>query len=468
MFCPNCGAQNAPGARFCSGCGAPLGSAQRQQPQQQYRKPQFQRAARAAAGGAAKKAGGGLLKKLLTAVLVLGVGSAAVSMIGDVLDDDGGGNNESKPSVISNNNNNRNNGGATVTADGVTISMEKEVYAPGETITVRYEGVSATLAANGAWIGMAGHLNAAAEFTGQGFLPEGSGKATMKAPNAPGQYQVRLFKASDATESNLIARLDFTVTNGSVTPPSVDSGTVYYLLQTYEFPVDEKEGEEEFLLYKVEFDSDAGLAYLYDLSIPDDEVFFFEWDGSSLHLPGSEYAENGRMELQIRDDGVISGYATADGETSYWRFSPVAPLGDEWITVETEETFELKKEYRLEDGKSRIDDVFMDEVRTFASAHGSSMTPASKPDEGGGGGNPPQPTNQFTDEQIQYYIQIEGQRHIREFTEWKANPDSFRHADHMQLPANAGITQEEFERRADEYASRNGPSDYVPIETWKD
>ena len=37
MFCPNCGTQNADGAKFCSGCGAPLGA---QQPQQQYQQPQ--------------------------------------------------------------------------------------------------------------------------------------------------------------------------------------------------------------------------------------------------------------------------------------------------------------------------------------------------------------------------------------------------------------------------------------------
>ena len=43
MFCPNCGTQNADGARFCSACGAPLGAQQQQyrQPQPQYQ-PQVQ------------------------------------------------------------------------------------------------------------------------------------------------------------------------------------------------------------------------------------------------------------------------------------------------------------------------------------------------------------------------------------------------------------------------------------------
>lgn len=459
MFCPNCGKNIAEGARFCPGCGAPIGSAK--QPQRQVarlggRPSQAGGRSVRTAGTVAKKAGGGLLKKLLIgAVALVGVSTAASYIMEQGTDGShivGTGNGSSK------------------SAEGVTLVMEKTVYAPEERFDVDYAGVSEALADAGAWIGIAGHLEDAEEYLNQEYLSEGRGTVTMRAPTEPGDYEIRFFKSSVAGRESLVssASLGFTVRAESV-PPEIDSGAAYYLWQSYEFPVDEKEGEEEFLLYKVEFDSDAHLAYLYDLSIPDDEVYFFEWNGSSLHFPGSEYAENGGMELQIRDDGVISGYITADGETSYWRLSPVAPLGDEeWITVETEETFETRREYRLEDGNSKIDDIFMDEVRAFAAAHGLSMTPGSKPEEGNGNGNPPEITNQFTEEQIQYYIQIEGQRHIREYIEWKADPDGFSHADHMQLPSNAGITQAEFEQRADEYAYRNGPSDYVPIETWKD
>ena len=463
MFCPNCGKNIAEGARFCPGCGAPIGGA-KQPRQQSYRQPQ--RHVARLGGGASrgggrsvrtvKKAGGGLLKNLLIGVVALvGVSTAANYIMEHGTDNSrivGTGNGSSK------------------SAEGVTLALEKTVYAPGERFDVDYAGVSEALADAGAWIGIAGRLEDAEEYLNQEYLSEGRGTVTMRAPAEPGDYEVRFFKSPVAGRESLVssASLGFTVRVESV-PPEIDSGVAYYLWQSYEFPVDEKEGEEEFLLYKAEFDSDEGLAYLYDLSIPDDEVYFFEWNGSSLHFPGSEYAENGGMELQIRDDGVISGYITADGETAYWRLSPVAQMGDEeWITVETEETFETRKEYRLEDGNSRIDDIFMDEVRAFAAAHGLSMTPGSKPEEGDGNGNPLEITNQFTEEQIQYYIQIEGQRHIREYTEWKTDPDGFSHADHMQLPSNAGITQEEFEQRADEYAYRKGPSDYVPIETWKD
>ena len=66
------------------------------------------------------------------------------------------------------------------------------------------------------WIGVAGYLNAPSEFRSQGFLPEGHGTASMKVPNTPGQYQVRLFKGTDATEANLIGALDFTVMGETV------------------------------------------------------------------------------------------------------------------------------------------------------------------------------------------------------------------------------------------------------------
>ena len=235
MFCPNCGTQNAPGARFCSGCGTPLASApqQPQQPQQQYRQPQQQyqqprqtqyqpqyrqatgRAARKAAKRAAKKAGGGFLKKIVTAALVVSVGGVAVSVGSELL---GGG------GIV------RSDSGDSVEALGVTLSIPHTVYEPGDTVTVTYDGVSEELAANGAWLGMAGHLNAPTEFLNQEFLYPGSGKLPMKAPQVPGTYQVRFFKGREASEDNLAASLEFAVVAEKKTEKST-----YYVSQGFTY-----------------------------------------------------------------------------------------------------------------------------------------------------------------------------------------------------------------------------------------
>jgi|GEM_PF-3213473 len=73
------------------------------------------------------------------------------------------------------------------------------------------KGVSAGLVSDSVWLGVAGHLNAAAEFEQQEFLAKGNGTVTLKAPGTSGHYQIRFFKANGATEANLAARIDFIV-----------------------------------------------------------------------------------------------------------------------------------------------------------------------------------------------------------------------------------------------------------------
>ena len=194
------------------------------------------RAAGKAAAGVAKKASGGLLKKILIGFAVIAGISTVYTAIDEIQHGSGGNGNDGGGTVVISNNNNSgrsdnggsgnstvtNGSGVTVTAEGVTLSIEKSVYNPGETITVQYSGVSAGLVSDGAWLGIAGYLNDAAEFEGQEFLTKGSGTVTMKAPNAPGQYQVRFFKGSSATVANLAARLDFGVHDSSIPDPDFD------------------------------------------------------------------------------------------------------------------------------------------------------------------------------------------------------------------------------------------------------
>ena len=135
---------------------------------------------------------------------------------------------------------------------------------------------------------------------------------------------------------------------------------------------------------------------------------------------------------------------------------------------ETDETFPYDREDLLVDN-STVDGNFMREVRAYAAAYGLRMATADvqsedKKDNTGD----ISATNQLTDEMLEYYIKLEGERHIREYMDWSDDPEYFTPAEHMQIPSNQrGITQAEFERRADEYAKQHGLSDYVPLETWK-
>ncbi len=210
MFCPNCGTTLPNGSKFCTNCGAKIGNARQSQ----------QNVSRSAATGVAKKAGGGFIKKLAGLVLAGAVVVGGVSIIQDVFGDGG---DPVRPPVVSSSitgtsvSGTKNNGDSiSVTAKGVTLSIDKEVYSPGDTIKARFEGVTEKNVSDGMWIGVAGYLNAPSEFRSQGFLPEGHGTASMKVPNTPGQYQVRLFKGTEATEANLIGALDFTVMGETV------------------------------------------------------------------------------------------------------------------------------------------------------------------------------------------------------------------------------------------------------------
>ena len=261
MFCVKCGARLPDGSAFCSACGARLGAGSganntpphsaggQNQPvrrlgggtqpgENQYnlgqsnasgsgsmngrgvrgntpmRSASSKGAGAAAAGRAsqratgaygsrmAAKASGGLLKKLLIGAAVVVVGGGIISAVAD----NGGGNGDTGKHVTS-------------TSSGVKLELNKSVYSPGDDITVKYDGVSSELADNGAWIGMAGHLNDPEEYLNQEYLSEGSGRIYMKAPSSPGDYEVRLFKSSYASSDSMVSdsSIEFTVATGGDT-----------------------------------------------------------------------------------------------------------------------------------------------------------------------------------------------------------------------------------------------------------
>ena len=210
MFCPKCGAQNAPGAQFCSGCGAPLVA---QQPQQQYRQPQPQgqpqyrsqvqqtvgRAAGKAASGAAKKAGGGLLKKILIGFAVI-AGISTVYTAIDVMRQDNGGN-----STVTN------GGGTTVTGKGVTLSLSKTTLKAGEMLVISYSGVTQEMIDDFCFIGIAPESTGSAGYTRTEYITDASGTVEFEAPPAAGQYEARFYKANGGLDENITARVSFTV-----------------------------------------------------------------------------------------------------------------------------------------------------------------------------------------------------------------------------------------------------------------
>ncbi len=250
----------------------------------------------------------------------------------------------------------------------------------------------------------------------------------------------------------------------------IQDGAYYYLVQCYSYPTEETEAEREYEIVALSFDRGSSMAYMYpydDLSEPDAA---FTYIGSSLY-PYMGGDENNDFSLQIALSGVIKGPVTAGGINMYMRFTPLSLTEDGgWCCVETGETFDFDREDQLVDN-SKVDSNFMSDVRDYAARFGISMTGGTSANNDGNDndGGYQQPDNQLTEEMLNYYIQVEGQRHIQEYVEWEKDPFGFTPADHMQIPSNQrGITQSEFERLADEYAQKNGPSGYVPIETWRD
>lgn len=248
----------------------------------------------------------------------------------------------------------------------------------------------------------------------------------------------------------------------------IQDGAHYYLSQYYGYPSSGEEPERWYEIVALDFDKASGTTYLYPYDNLSEPEGLFYYNGTNLNLYMD--ADND-VNLEILSNGVITGYVKANGENAYMRFTPLSQMEDgRWYCLETGETFDFDREDQLVDN-SKVDSNFMSDVRDYAARFGISMTGGTSANNDGNdnAGGYQQPDNQLTEEMLNYYIQVEGQRHIQEYVEWEKDPFGFTPADHMQIPSNQrGITQSEFERLADEYAQKNGPSGYVPIETWRD
>ena len=126
-------------------------------------------------------------------------------------------------------------GGNNTTAN-VTLTLSKSVFAPGDTVTVKYSGVTQQMISSGAWIGMAGANNAAGEHLNSvNYVKSESGSVTLKAPSGAGSYQVRFYQGQGASDSTLLrsASASFTVVvkTDEVPDPDFDE----YLLITNSF-----------------------------------------------------------------------------------------------------------------------------------------------------------------------------------------------------------------------------------------
>ena len=261
MFCVKCGARLPDGSAFCSKCGARLGAGginngvsntpspgATGQPRPVRRlgetaqsgtgaaRGEGRRTAgaigsRAAATQAASRPAGSVLGKLgglgakkllIAAAAVVGVAAVAGNMDKLVGADKGNISTEgrvtSEKNTGSGGNQNKtgNSSGntdfwGTAKAEGATITIDKDSYDPGETITVSYRDVTDNLVKQGAWLGLAGAQKPASEFSDQVSLSKGSGEITMYAPQSPGAYEVRLYTLSEATDASLSVWQNFSV-----------------------------------------------------------------------------------------------------------------------------------------------------------------------------------------------------------------------------------------------------------------
>ena len=255
----------------------------------------------------------------------------------------------------------------------------------------------------------------------------------------------------------------------------------YFLVQMYVYGSEEDGPEQLTQLMAVDYHSDTGMMYMLDPDDLDEEPEGgIQWNGSTAtSIWGEDTPSDTRIRMDAYAGGVMAGYIQAEGQTMYLRYTPVFNLGDDlWMTLETSEMFAYGDEDALE-GESQLDTIFMNEVTAFARANGLSMeeperAETAKDDYKDWIGTGPNTsggsiaTNQLTQEMLDYYVMVEGQKHIREFIYKEENPNDFPKADHMQLPVNErGITQTQFEQLADEYAAKNGPSNYKPVESWR-
>lgn len=104
------------------------------------------------------------------------------------------------------------------TADGVWLSLDRRTYAPKDTITASYSGVSRALANNRAWIGIAKAGAAPEGYLSFAYVKRGSGTLTFEAPVEAGDYELRFYDKLLANSESLVSgkTVPFTVANADV------------------------------------------------------------------------------------------------------------------------------------------------------------------------------------------------------------------------------------------------------------
>ena len=265
---------------------------------------------------------------------------------------------------------------------------------------------------------------------------------------------------------------------GGGTTSSTD-GLQYFLIQTYGYATDSSNPEKESEVLPVRIDNATGTVYMGDPDDPSDMIPIGTWDGSWLTITDGE--ESVHLHMTSNSSGAMSSGIVADDQAGYIRLTPVTPLGNGTYQVnETGETF--TDEDDLEGGS--IDTQFMSEVISYANANGYSMEYTNHSNNyqpyipsggfGGGGTGMILPSDENQQRQvIEYYIKLEGEKHINEFLANTSSNvddafrDKYKTIEHTHLPPTNVMTQSEFERAADDYAKKYGPSDYVPVESWK-
>lgn len=98
-------------------------------------------------------------------------------------------------------------------SERASISIPKRNYAPGETITVSYSGVSEKLASSGAFVAISYSGSQGWSTISQKTLKAGEGTVSFTAPGNEGKLEIRLYTTDSVSEERLARNMSIPFTN---------------------------------------------------------------------------------------------------------------------------------------------------------------------------------------------------------------------------------------------------------------
>ena len=245
-----------------------------------------------------------------------------------------------------------------------------------------------------------------------------------------------------------------------MTTEQAASNEIFFVLQDFTYSSESFDAEYNSTFVILKVDPDSGTAWVMESVDGQDDATPLRYDPvtGTITLAAEEDGARANATLTRNPDGTYSGSMTAtdEGETAhaYMTLRRITPTsGGRWLSLDTGEVFDENDLDDLEDTK--LGEIFLNEAAAYGAAHGYSMQTHSSSNSSQTTSSyyvPPMNNNapvELSDELIDYYVMVEGQNRIR--AKYGAAES------HVTLPKNTSITEEEFNRRVEEYVRAWGP-----------